>query len=379
MPSCDLQLGNWRQLDAPVESCPDIHKAGLRHECGERKLMEFQPRECDLPPLTNQSLVTALGRRKVRFIGDSVSWDHFHYVARCVLGCSPELDHHANSHRLSLKDARLRGLWRNALIKAGFEENIADNAIAFMRMNNGKEHIFEGCDTVLGGHVDVRHINRMPARGAMQRNVTRAILYGLVHIGFDQESRSQLRDLDHNSMAATDIVVLNIGLHVSPELVGQISHVLDWWKDEHNARRAPRLLWRQTTPQHWAAPFGQYRTAADINSTGSECKPAVNVQAADALPKYDMGISDLVRRTANTTDDWVGVLPVFAASFARFDEHPPLRFWGNLGLRGSTNDLVSENGTARVSDCTHWCTPGSVPRFWTQALVRWLTETRGGE
>ena len=26
----------------------------------------------------------------------------------------------------------------------------------------------------------------------------------------------------------------------------------------------------------------------------------------------------------------------------------------------------------RVLDCTHWCSPGSVPRFWTQAIMRWL-------
>ena len=111
--------------------------------------------------------------------------------------------------------------------------------------------------------------------------------------------------------------------------------------------------------------MGKFRTFQDILNTaagGADCQPP-SASAADALPMYDQGVSDLVRHAG----DFADVLPVFAATWLRPDEHPSLKYFE---LPAMSQKALAANRT--YQDCTHWCSPGSVPRFWTQAIMRWL-------
>jgi hypothetical protein len=112
MEACNIEVGEWRLLDEPIPVCRDSRRKDLRRDCSRRSMMQFQPRDCELPPLTKESLTAALGKRKLRFIGDSVMWDHFQYIGRCLMDCSERLDHNARYHRLTLKEERFRKEWR---------------------------------------------------------------------------------------------------------------------------------------------------------------------------------------------------------------------------------------------------------------------------
>ena len=177
-------------------------------------------------------------------------------------------------------------------------------------------------------------------------------------------------------MGASDVVVMNLGLHDDPrkgyaDLPMQIPPALEWWRQERAAGRAPRLLWRQATPQHWNTPMGKFQTHEDVTRTAITtkvgCQPP-REGAADAFPLYDQGVSDLVRRSG----DWADVLPIFAATWARYDEHPPLKLWETRYPKQVQDSAHWRAANQTFRDCTHWCLPGPVPRFWTQALMRWL-------
>ena len=360
---CDLHVGEWQPLDTRVPACHDSRPPALRRDCSAHRLLQFRPRDCELPLLTNESFAAALSRRKLRFIGDSVTWDHFNYVGRCIMGCNSRLDQNSRHRRLTLKDARYQEAWRNELLAAGYSNFTADTAIFFMRLANAKEHVFEGCDTERGGHVDIRSLNYLPGSNTRDPDLMGAVLHGLLYIGFAGPSGHQLNS---RSMGPGDIVVMNLGLHDKHrDLHKQIPMVLEWWKRERAAGRAPRLLWRQASPQHWNASMGKFRTFQDILNTaagGADCQPP-SASAADALPMYDQGVSDLVRHAG----DFADVLPVFAATWLRPDEHPSLKYFE---LPAMSQKALAANRT--YQDCTHWCSPGSVPRFWTQAIMRWL-------
>ena len=101
--------------------------------------------------------------------------------------------------------------------------------------------------------------------------------------------------------------------------------------------------------------------------TSKRCAQPDASESISAFPLYDRNITRLVEQAG------ADVLPIFNATWSRSDNHPPLRK-GGVRLRNSAFDRAFANRT--VSDCTHYCSRGSVLRFWTQALVSWLEETQ---
>ena len=372
--ACDLQSGEWQRMSAPVDKCE--HDLLQFRRCSpEQQLMHWQPRACNLPEATSHSLAQALGKRKLRFIGDSTTYDHFLYVASCVMNCSSTLTLNMQ-RRLTLKDPRYRTLWYEELTKAGYNNVTAAHAIEYMRLNNGKEHVYEGCSTLHGGHVDVRSLNMLPGQGlGSDRDLMRAVLHGLVYIGYAADgsriNKIQRRKLDSSSMGPSDVVLLNFGLHVTANdsFHAQMVQVLDYWAGERTAGRAPQLLWRQGSPQHWPTPFGQFRSLDDVGRIKG-CQQLPKEVAADALPSYDRGVSDLFRRPEYGA--WADVLPLFVATWERVNDHPKLHNLAHIGLRGTALNRTD------VYDCTHFCSTGSTTRFWTAALLRWLRLSNRG-
>jgi hypothetical protein len=117
--------------------------------------------------------------------------------------------------------------------------------------------------------------------------------------------------------------------------------------------------------------MGKFQTHEDVISTATTTKAGCQPPrkgAAFAFPLYDQGLSGLVRRSG----DWADVLPIFAATWARHDEHPPLKLWETRHPQQVQESAHRRKVNQTLRDCTHWCSPGPVPRFWTQALVRWL-------
>jgi hypothetical protein len=66
-----------------------------------------------------------------------------------------------------------------------------------------------------------------------------------------------------------DTVVMSMGLHYhnAGSLVTTMQTIFEWWAKEHAAGRAPRLLWRETSPQHFATQDGRFHISEDIVTT----------------------------------------------------------------------------------------------------------------
>uniref|UniRef100_A0A7S0IKD2 Uncharacterized protein n=1 Tax=Calcidiscus leptoporus TaxID=127549 RepID=A0A7S0IKD2_9EUKA len=188
-----------------------------------------------------------------------------------------------------------------------------------------------------------------------------------------------------------DVVVLNFGLHYWTDLSEQMRELLSWWTAERAARRAPRLLWRETSPQHFQGYGGLYsgdqakwtsarhaKAFADSDgeseATTYQCR-ALTTSEALATYRADRGNNAVwpLALPHSGNSSWVGVLPVFWPTVPLQTEHP-LIYWYDPESRkpGHGAVLRSNPGGEHVvylPDCTHYCNPGSSLRLWTQMLV----------
>ena len=116
--------------------------------------------------------------------------------------------------------------------------------------------------------------------------------------------------------------------------------------------------------------------------------PALDgAKAAAALALYDRNVSvdieELARAvpaasTAGLSARRVAdVLDVFTATWERAEDHPKLSH-GALSLNAAQMAELhgGPHSNTSLEDCTHYCIPGSVLRFWSQALLAWLVKSR---
>ena len=203
-------------------------------------------------------------------------------------------------------------------------------------------------------------MNALPASPRTIRAVMHLLLYvGPVKLGFN------------------DTVVMSFGLHykgrsAARQLEAAVAEVLNWWASERAAGRAPRLLWRPTSPQHFATETGLFLNFSNITTT-TQCRADLTMKDVDgAYPDHNF--------TARFQEQqaWFNVLPVFAPSLERHDEHPMMQ-------GGSTPLSVTQLGRLfqeanvtdrRRPDCSHFCTPSSTVRLWSQVLLAWLFSFR---
>ena len=354
---CDLQHGEWLPIEdeAGVRACPGLRDAGDRRCSNSIPLLQFRPRRCteqQWPALTVHNVERALGGRTLRFIGDSVTSDHYHHLTACLMNCNAS--HPRRQWFMRFADSKNKNAWVRALVQAGYSTGDANAAIRHMGANIGKDGYKGGC--ALGsGHVDYRRLNLLNNPAAP--NVTRAIFHALLY-------------LSSRPVTSSDVVVINFSLHGSLATRGvlrrQMAIVLDWWAEQRRAGRAPMLLWRESSPQHWAGPFGAFRSFADGDGLSEQCTAHAHAQAAFARHSYDANVSADIHEAAH---DWAQVLPVFTATWPRVDDHPLARV-GALGGKGWREEARLANHS--YMDCNHFCVPGSVNRFWNQALLSWL-------
>ena len=372
---CDVQRGVWSRAGfAHGDACPFWDGDGHLAACNEsvHELMSFHPSNvdgCNTNIFTTASalrtaFIGALGGRALRIIGDSLSADHFTYLTRCLLGCNETYP--LKQTTISLAVPRDRHKWLRGLKDAGFENKTSEEAIFRLRQRHGDVWYRSGCNIGSnGGHVDFRRLDLFPSDGETSRHTNQtskhprlveAMIHALVHLGGIGTPPREWR--------SSDIVMMNLGLHPDAWLPQHMDRVLSWWAKGRAVRQAPRFLWRQISPQHWAAPHGKYRTIGDVFNT-TRCTQPDASESISSFLLYDRNITRLVEQAG------ADVLPIFNATWSRSDNHPPLRK-GSVRLRNSAFDRAFANRT--VYDCTHYCSRGSVLRFWTQALVSWLEE-----
>lgn len=372
--SCNVQEGQWatsKGFEKHVQTCKSFGSPKTR--CDDtHELKLFRPHSCNgsLWPSARSmgnlahAFDRSLGTRSLRFIGDSLTQHHYEFITGCLLDCN-----HSYPQRqpmVIMKDPRVRRAWMSYLKGVGYQETDINGAFGWLRQNNGKEVHHLGCHTRSGGHVDFVRINRLHPSGNQLNNVVAAMLHALVYLPTMQEAK--------RAMTPRDLVVMNFGIHRDLDIAQKVSAVLDWWSAERAARRAPHLLWRQTSPQHWPGPRGVFRGFGDLEESVEHCTTQPASQLEDAFADYDLNVTALIRER-NVA--WADVLPTFRATWERVDDHPPLRV-GMISMSGSQTDQMILRAQARnntLVDCTHVCFTGSVAHFWTQALVAHLAFT----
>ena len=325
--------------------------------------------------LSRQEFARVLDGRTLRIIGDSVSLAHYRYLTGCVLNCS---------NPTQPITSRMQRQWSHELAKTGHDAHAIEWATKLLKVAAAKDGHASGC-AVGRGRVDFRRVDVLPGTERWHKHNT---THAAVVAAFMEVLISLPAD---RALSRRDIVLINFGLHLSHKLRGMVLGMLKWWQ---SFQSAPRLLWRENSPQHWPlAPNGKYRAHADVRATASAPCKAVpeslgsSQAAADTLAYYDQNVSSTVRQLAlamrsatrasrsDTTLNHAprfSVLPVFAASWERHEDHPPLHD-GALSLSvKQMAELRGPNGT-HLEDCTHQCVPGSTLRFWTQTLLAWLS------
>ena len=360
--TCDLQRGDWTLVgDVPSCGVPMTYK-----RCGKmQKLMRFQPHTCSAWPSSGvshealaRSFKDALGSRRLRLIGDSMTEQHFNFIAGCLLKCNT-----AEQHAADLSNPKDNKEWKSALERAGHSGKVASTALFFIRQNHGKQPYRSGCHIAeTGGRVEFRRINLL---GGPKDS----------RIRLSEELNATLRTLVYLPPAwgtpkAQDIVLMNFGIHRDLLLPRHLRGVLDWWRRERLHRgAAPRLLWRQTSPQHWAGPLGLFRSFAHGDGHTAQCTQHPAALHAQGLSEYDLNVTAIIREHGDRA--WSGVLPTFRAIWERSDDHAELSQAADSRRGAVLGKLIAEaraNGTTLL-DCTHFCATGSVITFWTQALI----------
>lgn len=366
---CDLRHGTWLPANfTHSAACPRWNGAGHRAACDQAKhpLMTFLPSvsssgstsSCDATLFASGDLrmhfTRALGGRRLRFIGDSLTKDHYTYITRCLLNCSI-----SQPVRQTLLAPTKR--WIQLLKRAGFDGNVSSEAVTRLQKHHGDEWYYSGCDVGTSGHVDFRRLNQFPGSSLTSKHpqLVAAMMHCLVNF------RDLIRGTRHErALGSSDVIFMNVGLHRDAAMRQRVDDVVSWFEHARQlAHPTPRLLWRDTSPQHFMAPNGRFRTAQDVLAT-TQCRQLPDGNRTTAQHFYGQNV------TARVLGRHGSVLPIFDATWARADDHPPLRL-GAIRVRASSFNR-SFGGR---SDCTHYCITGSVLRFWTQALIAWLQES----
>ena len=355
------------------------------------------------------AVLAAVGAGNVlRIIGDSLSSDHYASFVGCHLSCSAQgavqlpcqrdapggqgapLPMFGNgTRRCNAPESiprqlifnfagSLRWDWRQAILDAGFNPRVADRTMRSWHESCGSEVPTSGCSTAVGqasqfhpngtliratgtAHVDFRRVNLFP----VSEQETRALLHLLLYVG-------------PVKLGFNDTVVMSMGLHYNSAAVleGAMRNVLRWWAAERAAGRAPRLLWRQTSPQHFATSDGRFSSYRDLVTT-RQCQANLTAaQVAENYPDYNF------TRAFRSYHRWFQVLPTFAPSLDRHDEHSRLQAGSTSLSEKATGDLfraANESRKAVRPDCTHFCMSSSTIRFWTQAMLSWIRSLREAE
>uniref|UniRef100_A0A7S1SVK5 SGNH domain-containing protein n=1 Tax=Tetraselmis chuii TaxID=63592 RepID=A0A7S1SVK5_9CHLO len=223
--------------------------------CRRQCPVQMVPRGCSLSELSPSSLMRLLAGRRLVLWGDSVSRMHFDFLVRVFLhGC---VQHRTQFARRA----------RSVALRTGFGSTGGLRGYSMRASANGA-----------GGTVlrKTRACRPLPAeeRGAPScvkiSSCTGERSPAAVEICYVHSFREALSPDSEGCLEylkPTDVVVFNTGLHFQPNERGQYSRSLEslasaWRRVQEEAvekgRVAPLAIWRETSPQHFDSPGGEF-------------------------------------------------------------------------------------------------------------------------
>ena len=162
-----------------------------------------------------------------------------------------------------------------------------------------------------------------------------------------------------------DTIVANIGLLFPEPRGGALAQAVQLFLEAHErlpVAARPRLIWRETAPQHFDSADGSYWvpggrvTMQGLGWNGNRsCAALQNVTHADI---FNGNTRDVLARFPS-----VAKLHIWDASASAWAEHPAVE--------------VDHRRHKLYLDCTHYCQQSGVLGLWTTELLRMLDVQSG--
>ena len=186
-----------------------------------------------------------------------------------------------------------------------------------------------------------------------------------------------------------DVIVMNSGLHHGSDLAitnKTVSDVLEFAAERQG--RVPQLFWRETSPQHFAAPYARH-TCRDPPACSQRDSDAAACGAAGTADSSKPAISTKCETTqleqcapCSESLGWKGcingmehngvanaLLESSAVRVVHIWEDSVADWTSHLGL-------ISNRENITRLDCSHYCLPSPTVTGWTLALFAELTGLR---
>lgn len=325
--------GKWKSVkETQVSRLPNLKERGYQKGCSYDKFMTYEPPTCKLP--THLYEVQKRPKR-VMFVGDSVTDYHAQSFSWYYQG--------ENRNVQKKPCTFVKEDWQKHLKAAGrFDQKTIDDTVLWMEKqggNNGKNgHLWWGCQ-----NSSVMYAPALTLEGK-NPEVWKAFMY-------------TVKTWVKKPLGPEDVIVMNVGLHglkdgfyknldhMDRKWTPAITSMMEEYKEWKKEGDAPKLIWRQVSPQHWQGDSGYWSPNAP-----KDCSAIRSLKKQEERKeKYpsrnnDMFLTAVEKAGLHVDGHDIEIMPIWRASADRWDEHPLL-------------------------DCTHFCSFGGVTRYWNSALL----------
>ncbi|KDP40499.1 hypothetical protein JCGZ_24498 [Jatropha curcas] len=315
--SCNVYQGSWVHDESyPLynsSACPFIRKEYdcLKYGRTDHLYLHFrwQPTHCDLPRFDGQNFLETLRGKKIMFIGDSVSVNHYESLL-CLLNAampnsSIRQDTNASLPTVVFEDYGVSIILSHSLFLVDIEQKDIGRVLKLDSINNG----------TVWKDMDVLIFNTWLwwyRRGAKQP------------WDYVQDGDSIVKDMDR-------MVAFRKGLTTWAN-----------WVDSDVNTTKTRVFFQGISPSHYN---GTEWNEPGVTNCGKETEPISGSTYPGGLPLALTVVEDVLSGIKKP----VHLLNITTLSQLRKDAHPSSYNW------------------FRAMDCTHWCIAG-VPDTWNQLL-----------
>mmetsp|Transcript_23429 Transcript_23429/g.60880 ORF Transcript_23429/g.60880 Transcript_23429/m.60880 type:complete len:418 (-) Transcript_23429:13-1266(-) len=348
------------ELHAP-DRCEREQQGGIRYRLHTRRYpmcqrqcpASLRPSGCSLSRLSAGRFICELNGRRLVLWGDSVSRMHFDFLARVLLqGCTqrrlqfvPKASRRGS--RAPGAAVRLRGYSLQVLGASGGAVLTKTQACQPLPP---EEHGAPSCVRVRGCE---------PGGPA----ATADICY--IHSFKEAVGAGSQPCLAH--LRPSDVVLFNTGLHFQPterrSYARSLRALSSAWAAlasgaAQRGQPAPEAIWRETSPQHFDTPGGEFAFRRVVRSRGYSCSAVARREAEEHNWRNRVAEQELLPRM------------------------PLLRVWNvSLGAPHLHTQFRAKPGGETYADCSHYCiSPRGMYFAWTELLLNQLMALlpRGG-
>lgn len=342
--------GEWKFIDeSQFDKLPEMWHRGpasnppmqagcdkVAYKKAGDKFMVYEPHTCRLPYKAEE--VKNMPRRFL-FVGDSVQDE-----AAVAMSWFLQKENRVANQNTKPCTFKKDQMERRLKASGKFEKHVINKAAHWMVQQGGfnrkRGHLWWGCKNSSVMYAPIMTFD------APNQQIIKAWAYTLQNFGGD------------TPLGPEDVVVLNFGLHgIADGKAGNLAKMeetwipsmttfLNEWKEWKANGTAPKLIWREVSPQHFGAPDGHWN-----HDNGGQCKAigGNKDQIAEDPTKFPLRSTNMFKKAVEDAGleidgKDIAFMPVWRVTSERFDEHP----WG---------------------DCTHYCYFGAVNRYWNSALL----------